>query len=138
MALIYCPNCGKQVSDKATTCVHCNAPLPAAQQQAPYHAAQQPYQQHTNATQQSVYVTVPDKQSNGLGVAGLVCAILGLFLGWVPVLGWIVWVLGVIFSTIGVFRSPRGCAIAGLVISFIGLIILVALIGSIGAAAAFL
>ena len=32
--------------------------------------AQQPFQQNTNATQQSVYVNVPGKQSNGIGTTG--------------------------------------------------------------------
>ena len=27
MALINCPNCGKEISDKATSCIHCGAPL---------------------------------------------------------------------------------------------------------------
>ncbi len=27
MALIYCPECGTQVSDKAKTCIHCGSPL---------------------------------------------------------------------------------------------------------------
>lgn len=27
MALIKCPECGNQVSDKATACIHCGAPL---------------------------------------------------------------------------------------------------------------
>lgn len=75
MALIYCSNCGKQVSDKATTCVHCNAALSPAQLQAQPQPqlqpqmAQQPFQQHTNATQQAVYVNVPSKQSNEIGRA---------------------------------------------------------------------
>lgn len=62
-----------------------------------------------------------------MGVAGFVLALLGLFLGWVPVLGWILWVLGLIFSVIGVFRTPKGLAIAGLIITFIGLIVLIIL-----------
>ncbi len=33
MALIFCSHCGKQVSDKATTCPHCNAVLQAGQPQ---------------------------------------------------------------------------------------------------------
>lgn len=143
MALIYCSNCGKQVSDKATTCVHCNAALSPAQPQVQPQPqlqpqmAQQPFQQHTNATQQAVYVNVPSKQSNGIGTAGLVLSILGLFLGWIPVLGWIVWFLGVLFSFIGMFKSPRGCAIAGFIISFIWLIIFVFAVGSIASLAAF-
>ena len=27
MALIKCPECGKKVSDKANTCIHCGYPL---------------------------------------------------------------------------------------------------------------
>lgn len=73
-----------------------------------------------------------------MGTAGMVLAIIALFTSWIPVLGWIVWVLGLIFSIVGVFREPRGMAIAGLVISFIGLITLIVIIGAIaGAAAAF-
>lgn len=45
-------------------------------------------------------------------------------------------VLGLIFSLIGVFRTPRGLSIAGLVISFLGLILLIVLLGAIGMAAA--
>ena len=66
-------------------------------------------------------------KTNGMGVAGFVLALLVLFLGWVPVLGWILWVLGLIFSVIGVFRTPKGLAIAGLIITFIGLIVLIIL-----------
>lgn len=137
MALIYCPHCGKQISDKATTCPHCNTALQTDQSPVQPQAMQQPYTQNTNATQQSVYVNVPDKQSNGIGTAGLVFAILGLFLGWIPVLGWIIWFFGALFSFIGLFKSPRGCAIAGFIISFIGLIILLFVVGSIGALSAF-
>ena len=69
--------------------------------------------------------TTPEApKTNGMGVAGFVLALLGLFLGWVPVLGWVLWVLGLIFSLVGVFRTPKGLAIAGLIITFIGLIVL--------------
>jgi hypothetical protein len=42
-----------------------------------------------------------------------------------------VWFLGALFSFIGIFKKPRGLAIAGLVISFIGIIILLAFFGAI-------
>jgi len=29
MALITCPECGRQVSDQAVTCIHCGYPLPS-------------------------------------------------------------------------------------------------------------
>ena len=63
-------------------------------------------------------------------------ALLALFLGWVPVLGWILWLLGLIFSVVGLFKTPRGFAIAGLVISLLGLILLLVVFAGLGLAAA--
>jgi len=83
--------------------------------------------------QQPVIVHVHERKHNGLGVAGFVLALLGLLLGWVPVVGWILWVLGLVFSIAGLFRAPRGMAIAGLIISSIGLIFLIFLVSAIGA-----
>lgn len=60
-----------------------------------------------------------------MGVAGFVLALIGLFLFWVPVFNWILWLLGLIFSIIGVTRKPKGLAIAGIAISFVVLIILI-------------
>ncbi len=77
----------------------------------------------------------PVKRSNGMAVTGFVLALLGLIFSWVPVLGWILWVLGLIFSIIGVCKAPRGLAIAGLVITFIGLIALIVLASALSAAA---
>lgn len=74
------------------------------------------------------------KKGNGIGVAGFVLALIGLIFCWVPILNWILWILGVIFSFIGVFKKPKGLSIAGLIISFIWIIIWVAVIGAIGAA----
>lgn len=74
------------------------------------------------------------RRSNGMGVAGFVLALIALFLCWVPFLGWILWVLGLIFSFVGVFREPRGFAIAGLSISALGLILLIVVVGAIAAA----
>lgn len=74
-------------------------------------------------------------RSNGLGTAGFVLALLGLILCWIPILDWLLWFLGALFSFIGVFKAPRGLAIAGLVISFIAFIVLVILLGVIAALA---
>ena len=79
--------------------------------------------------QQTVIVQQEQKKSNGLGTAGFVLALIGFFLSWIPVLGWVLWFLGMLFSAIGVFRTPRGMAIAGLCISFIGLIFLIVVAG---------
>ena len=79
------------------------------------------------AGQQFIANQLPQRRSNGAGTAGFVLALISLFLGWLPVLGWIVWFLGHILSFVGVFRSPRKLAITGLILSFIGLIISVAI-----------
>lgn len=78
-----------------------------------------------NLKSQNIIVNQAKSESNGLGIAGFVISLLALFLGWIPFLGWFLWLLGVIFSFIGVFKKPRGFAIAGLVISFIVVILLI-------------
>ncbi|MCB0463030.1 MAG: hypothetical protein R2816_11005 [Flavobacteriaceae bacterium] len=88
-----------------------------------------------NGSGQTIIVNQVEKKSNGLGTAGFVLSLIALFIGWVPFLGWLIWILGLVFSFIGIFRAPRGLAIAGLVISFIGIILLVIVFAGIGAAA---
>ena len=57
---------------------------------------------------QTIIINQPAaKKSNGIGTAGFVSALLGLIFSWVPVLGWFLWALALIFSLIGVFRTPR-------------------------------
>ncbi len=79
---------------------------------------------------QQVFVHVPEKKSNGLGIAGFVISLVTIFLCWVPGLNWILWLLGLIFSAIGIFKQPKGLAIAGLVISLVGLIIILVVIST--------
>ena len=75
-----------------------------------------------------------EKKSNGLGTAGFVLALLGVILCWIPILNWILWLLGLIFSFIGVFKKPKGLAITGLVLSFISIIVIIAVLGAVAAA----
>lgn len=114
---MFCPSCGNQVPDGTTFCPKCGNQLgaPAPQQQP---------------VQQQVFVQTPPKKSNGIGVAGFVFALVAVFLGWVPILNWILWVLGALFSIIGLFKQPRGMAIAGFIISFIGVILLLLVFGA--------
>ena len=69
------------------------------------------------------------ENSNGIGTAGFILALIALVLGVIPGVGWICWLLGLIFSCVGMARRPRGLATAGLVISIVGLILILALIG---------
>lgn len=74
------------------------------------------------------------KKKNGIGTAGFILALIGLIFCWVPVLDYILWFLGLLFSFIGVFKKPRGLSIAGLIISCIGIIIILTVIGAVAGA----
>ncbi|MFI2742996.1 hypothetical protein ACG2LH_09675 [Zhouia sp. PK063] len=76
-------------------------------------------------------------ENNGIGVAGFVLALLALFLGWIPVLGWVMWLLGLVFSAVGISKARRvkngmGLSVAGLIISLIWLLLFVVIIGMLG------
>lgn len=73
-----------------------------------------------------------EKKSNSMGTAGFVLALLALVLCWIPVVNWILWLLGVIFSIIGVCKKgcKKGLAITGLILSFIGIIIDIVVVGA--------
>ena len=85
----------------------------------------------SGATQNSsTTVIVQGSKSNGLGTAGFVFALLAFFVCWVPVVDMIVWGLGLLFSFIGMFKAPRGLAIAGFILSIIGIVILITFFGA--------
>lgn len=97
---------------------------------------QQTTQQPFHQPQPTVIVQSPRESSNGIGTAGFILSLLTFVLGWVPVLGWILWILGLIFSAIGLAKKPRGLAIAGFIISLIDVIFITLLFGMIAAALA--
>lgn len=70
---------------------------------------------------QTILIREQRYKSNGLGTAGFITSLLGLLLSWVPVLGWFLWLVGALLSLIDVFKSPRGLAITGIILSLITL-----------------
>lgn len=84
------------------------------------------------SVEENKYVVV-EQPKNGMGLAGFILSIIALFTGAIPLMGWLVWLVGAILSVIGLFKKPRGFAIAGTIISFIGLIILIVVIGALAA-----
>jgi len=140
----FCQQCGYQIGNSGV-CERCYqaapqqpfvqqpiqqvyAPVP---QQAPYAYHQQYGQQPVQgqAIQSVVYLPAVN-QSNGVGTAGFVLALLGLIFCWVPIVGWILCALGLILSFAGLFKSPRGLAIAGFILSTISVILFLALISA--------
>ncbi|MCZ4695019.1 hypothetical protein [Ancylomarina euxinus] len=80
-------------------------------------------------------IQIVDTRSNGIGTAGFVLALLTLFLGWIPFIGWVMWLLGLIFSAMGISKAKKinkgmGLSVAGLVISLIGVIMIFLVAGT--------
>jgi len=116
-----CPYCGEEIPESATKCMYCTAWLNDPQAVAQPQPVQQPQPQ-------------PERRRNGIATAGLVLSILGLALCWLPFVDVILWFLGLLFSFIGVFKRPRGKAIAGLIISVISILAIILVLGGIGTA----
>ena len=76
----------------------------------------------------------PVSGKNGISTAGLVLSIVGMALCWVPGVNLILWFLGFLFSFIGIFKRPKGKAIAGLIISVISIVVIILVYGLYGSA----
>ena len=71
-------------------------------------------------------------QKNVIGLVGMIIAIVALVFSMVPVLGWILWFFGELFSVIGLFKKPRTCAVIGFILSLMGLILTLLMGGLLG------
>ena len=117
------PNCPPPAQDACNQQPY-QQPMQQPYQQQPY---QQPYQQPIQQTvrqpyQQPIQQTVIVKsESNGIGTAGFILTLCAIVLCWVPVLNVILGGLGLLLSFIGLFKAPRGLAIAGFILGLIGL-----------------
>ena len=110
---MFCKNCGKEIDDNATVCVHCGVPTANAQQQ------QQP--------------VVTGNKTNGLAIAGLVLSILF----WTSLIGLILSIVGLQKSKTEEYNgSGRSIAIAGIVIGAIFLVALVITLAACGSCSA--
>ena len=63
------------------------------------------------------------EQKNVIGLVGMCVAIVALVFSMVPVVGWILWFFGELFSVIGLFKKPRTCAVIGFILSLMGLVL---------------
>ena len=152
---MFCESCGSLIPDGQSFCTNCGAAAPQPIQTAPeapqsapqpapqpeYQPAPQPvYQQPVY--QQPVYVqpvvastpAQPVKRKNGAATAGMIFGILTVCFCWIPAINIfltpILGLLGLIFSIIGVVKKGaggKGKAIAGLVLSVLGVIVTVAM-----------
>ena len=139
-----CPYCGEEIPETATKCMYCTAWLneerleqtainETVPPQRPVYQGTTPMTNvYVNTVQPQTAAAQATRRKNGIGTAGLVLSILGLVLCWVPVADFILWFLGFLFSFIGMFKRPKGVAIAGLVISIVCLVVLIAIFSALG------
>jgi hypothetical protein len=142
----FCKYCGKELQPDAAFCSSCGKPQNNVSQQPAAQIMQQPvvrqpyvvnaYQQPQpvvapNVSTNTTTVVVESGHSNSMGTAGFIIALLGLVFCWIPVVDLILWFLGLVFSFIGLFKAPRGLAIAGLVLSFVLIIVIIIIWSSI-------
>lgn len=89
--------------------------------QQPFRLVQLYQSEHNFST--VIPIPVTRSNSNGFAISGFIIALTSLFLGWFPVLGWALCLLGLLFSCIGVRKKPNKLAIAGIVLSSIAIVI---------------
>lgn len=63
-----------------------------------------------------------EKEMNILGILGFVLSVFSLFIAVKTTLGYPVWIIGMVFSVVGLSKERKGFAVAGVIISFISLI----------------
>lgn len=132
-----CASCGSMLADDTKFCPKCGAPAESALQVPQQPAAGAGYvQPGQGAAPQNmppygygapVPAQAPQKPMNGIGLAGMIFGIFTYIFCWVPVFGLILGLVGVILSGVGLGRRERcslnGFAIAGLVLSILGLVV---------------
>ena len=72
---------------------------------------------------------VQKKETNGVAVAGLITSIVALICSPIPLLCWVLWIVGLILSCVGLGKKTRKkLAVAGLLISIIDFIVLIVML----------
>jgi len=128
-----CPNCSKEILAASIKCKHCGKRLKENTSETINSVVEKSVLEKNSGQRQTIIVNQVGNQSNGVGTAGFVLALIALFLSWVPGIGWFMWFLGLILSFIGMFKKPRGLAITGFLISMISLVLLIFVVGTIAA-----
>ena len=122
-----CNVCGADMPDESVVCPACGTRLGNTVRQGAEQNAYSGIPVAGNGQVPQYAAQAPQKPMNGVGLAGMIVGILSYIFCWVPVLDFILGLVGVILSGVGMSRKANyrlnGFAVAGLVLSIIGLFI---------------
>lgn len=76
-----------------------------------------PYQQQYQQPYLQPYTYLRNEETNACGMSGFILSLLAVIFCGRPILAGILWLIGFIFSIIGLENRPKGFALAGLIIS---------------------
>ena len=72
---------------------------------------------------------VQKKETNGIAIAGLITSIIALICSPIPLLCWVLWIVGLILSCVGLGKKThKKLAMGGLLISIIDFIVLIVML----------
>lgn len=126
MALIKCPECGKEISDKAQDCIHCGYKLNKNFCPECHNAVGDSdsicHSCGYNLRQKNINNSV-NKKYNTYALVGLILGLCSIIAWIIPLFGYPCTIIGIIFSACGVGSEKKPLAITGLILSIIFLII---------------
>ena len=134
--VLLCSNCGKQIEDGCKFCEYCGLRTEGESSEQIYQGQHMPqpyasYQQPPQVRYQQPPVLIMSSPTVGkksrfnvVGLMGLILASVAVFLGCIPVFGWVCLFSGLILSFVGLFQEQKGTAIVGFVISVVNFIFL--------------
>lgn len=138
---MFCPNCGSQVDENATSfCPNCGAPVnngqanPGNNQNAQNTWQQAGNYQQPNYQQDAYQQYAPGNQYNpngeppkGMAIGSLVCSIAGLIFVWFGYFSILSLALGIVAVVLGVLQKKKygnnGMATAGVVMGIITIVL---------------
>ena len=131
MALIKCSECGKEISDKATSCPKCGNPInilnKSNSERICEHCGGSVYDNATTCVHCGKELKenkrVPKKKTNSLASAGFIIGFIAMIIDFFAILG----ILAVVLSSIGSVQiknnneSGMGYAVLGFILGFISI-----------------
>lgn len=120
---MYCAKCGKENNDHAKFCAGCGGSLDAGAAEPVRETAPAPVAPTYARAESSIGAGIHNMRAflkkNMFGTVGFFLAVIAIYLFWFPVIGQVIWLSGIVFSIVGIYKTPKSLPTAGLVLSFI-------------------